>query len=178
MKFTVINHFHSDQRGHRCFDCEQRVHHLPNNHATLSRQRQVQRVFKLKPKKRADATIAKALHQCFRHSFPTSWHYDRHICWTWYCLDRFRMERWSRRKGEPGWQDTTITLWEACREGPFEKKTKEKEPSRFSTLTENQCLNLRRLKTCHYTIRKLIAGLPQPICLFSSSPCHKHKRDK
>lgn len=20
----------------------------------------------------------------------------RHICWTWYCSDRFRMERWSR----------------------------------------------------------------------------------
>lgn len=63
--------------------------------------------------------------------------------------------------GEPGWQESTITLWEACRGGPLEKK----EPSRFSTLTQNQCLNLQRLKTCHYTIRKdtRIAGQPQPM---------------
>lgn len=153
MNFTVINYFHSDQRGHHCFNCEQWVHHLPNNHATLSRQRQVQRVFQAlnQTGTRADATMAKALHQCFRHSFPTSWHYDRHICWTWYCLDRFRMERWREVVGGgPGWQDTTITLWEACR-GPVRKK----EPSRFSTSTENQCLNLQRLKTCRYTISKI-----------------------
>lgn len=73
-------------------------------------------------------------------------------------MDRFRIERW-RREG------TRMTIEQSL----FEKLVKmvhvKKEPSRFSTSTENQCLNLQRLKTCHYTIRKdtSIAGQPQPM---------------
>lgn len=157
MKLTVINHFHSDQRGHRCFICKQWVYHLPNNHATLSRQRQVQSFSSFQIKKRprgADTTIAKALHQCFRHSFPTSWHYDRHICWTWYCLDRFRMERW--KGGGVEVKGTRVTRYNNHSLRSLSKSGhSKKEPSRFSTLTENQCLNLQRLKTCYYNIREI-----------------------
>lgn len=73
------------------------------------------------------------------------------------------------------------SLFEKLLEDPFKK-----EPSRFSTFTKilkqnkkKQCLNLQRLKTCHYTIRKIQVQLDSHnLCLFSSSPCHKHKRDK
>lgn len=81
---------------------------------------------------RATATVAKALHQRFRHSFPTSWHYDRHSCWTRYCLDRFRMERW--RGEETGGDKIQRSLLEKLEErARLEKK---KSLSRFSTLTE------------------------------------------
>lgn len=134
MKFNVINHFDSDQRGRRCFNCKQWEHHLPDNHATLSRQRQVQSV-KLSTKMgtRATATIAKALHQCFRRGFATSWRYDRHVCWTWYCLDRFGMERW-RGGGVGGTRMTKIQ--QSLFEKLVERTHSKREPSRFSTLTE------------------------------------------
>lgn len=163
MNFTVINYFHSDQRGHHCFNCEQWVHHLPNNHATLSRQRQVQRVFQAlnQTGTRADATMAKALHQCFRHSFPTSWHYDRHICWTWYCLDRFRMERWREVVGG-GDQGDKIqqSLFEKLVEGPFKKRS-------LADSVPQQKINASTCKDWKHVVTpsvryKFIAGQPQP----------------
>lgn len=68
---------------------------------------------------------AATLHQFFRHSFPTSWHYDRHICWTWYCLDRFRMERWrrwGRSGGNRGDKIQQSFLEKLVEKGPFKKK--------------------------------------------------------
>lgn len=111
---------------------------------------------------RADATMAKALHECFQHSFPTSWHCGRHICWTWYCLDRLRMKRFN--------EEIQQSLFENSKRGPFKS-----EPSMFNTLTENASTR-KDWKTCHYNHRidASTAGQQQPVFW---SPCRERTRD-
>lgn len=98
-------------------------HHLPSKHATFSRQKAVAESFQASNQTgtRAGAAVAKALHQCYGHSFPTSWHFDRHTCWTWYCLDRFRMERWEGGGAVTRYDNHSLrSLWRGP--APGEKK--------------------------------------------------------
>lgn len=141
--------------------------------------------FKLSTKTgtRATATVAKALHQRFRHSFPTSWHYDRHCCWTWYCLDRFGMERW---RGDWGWGGDKIQrsllekLEERARLGRGKKKKKKRSFSRFSTLTEKSMPQPAETENMSFTPseRNKSSWTATTYACSCQAPGTKHKRDK
>lgn len=142
--------------------------------------------FKLSTKTgtRATATVAKALHQRFWHSFPTSWHYDRHCCWTWYCLDRFGMERW---RGDRGWGGDKIQrsllekLEERARSGGGGKEKKKKRSfSRFSTLTEKSMPQPAETENMSFTPseRNKSSWTATTYACSCQAPGTKHKRDK
>lgn len=84
----------------------------------------------MKPKTgtRAEATVAEgSAHNAFKNAVLQPVGVSvRHICWTWYCSDRFRMERWSREYNtfETNKQTKEKKKKKRLQRSPLEKKKK------------------------------------------------------
>lgn len=137
-----------DQRGRRCLGLERGKRlPAPTSAPTGARRGQVQSFQALKPKTgtRAEAAAAEgSAHNAFKNAGlqPVGVNV-RHICWTWYCSDRLRMERWSREYNT--FETNKEKKKKKTAEVPLGKKKKNQKRNRawqISVPFKRNCLNL------------------------------------
>lgn len=144
MKFSVINKFHSDQRGPNCFNRKQRTASSTYESCHIEQTEGRCRKVSSFQSNGHEGSTSPQPELCTNYTvcffFPTSWHYSRHICWTWYCLDRFRLERW-RETGRHYTMIPLPLLETPCRVGLFKM-----EPNRLCTFREISALSFKDRK--------------------------------
>lgn len=133
-----MDHFHFDQRGRCCFGLKQGKYlPVPTSAPTgadTDRCREFSS-FETKNRHKGCSHRGQGLYtqRFLQRSSPTSWRNVRHVCWTWYCSDRFRMEIWSREYNTFETKQTNKQRKKKLQRSPLEKK-REIEPGKFQYL--------------------------------------------